>query len=194
MRLLLTTSGSNCSQKLVRLSDQNLFSNAQSIINYLSLDVNEKPITTLPMHYSFGLSIINSHLISGATILLTKRSLFEKKFWEFFHSSNPTSISGTPYIFDILNKLRFFKKDFSSVKTITQAGGKLNIEMNELILNYCDKNNKKFYVMYGQTEASPRISYLPPQNSRKKIGSIGIPIPDGKLSLIDSNKKEIKTG
>ena len=118
----------------------------------------------------------------------------KKPFWEFFHSSNPTSISGTPYIFfDILNKLRFFKKDFSSVKTITQAGGKLNIEMNELILNYCDKNNKKFYVMYGQTEASPRISYLPPQNSRKKIGSIGIPIPDGKLSLIDSNKKEIKT-
>ena len=101
-----------------------------------------------------------------------------KKLLEFFHSSNPTSISGTPYIFDILNKLRFFKKDFSSVKTITQAGGKLNIEMNELILNYCDKNNKKFYVMYGQTEASPRISYLPPQNSRKKIGSIGIPIPD----------------
>ena len=193
LRLLLTTSGSTGSQKLVRLSDQNLFSNAQSIINYLSLDVNEKPITTLPMHYSFGLSIINSHLISGATILLTKRSLFEKNFWEFFHSSNPTSISGTPYIFDILNKLRFFKKDFSSVKTITQAGGKLNIEMNELILDYCDKNNKKFYVMYGQTEASPRISYLPPQNSRKKIGSIGIPIPDGKLSLIDSNKKEIKT-
>ena len=77
------------------------------------------------------------------------------------------------------------------MKTITQAGGKLNIEMNELILDYCDKNNKKFYVMYGQTEASPRISYLPPQNSRKKIGSIGIPIPDGKLSLID--EKEIKT-
>ena len=110
LRLLLTTSGSTGSQKLVRLSDQNLFSNAQSIINYLSLDVNEKPITTLPMHYSFGLSIINSHLISGATILLTKRSLFEKNFWEFFHSSNPTSISGTPYIFDILNKLRFLKK------------------------------------------------------------------------------------
>ena len=61
---------------------------------------NEKPITTLPMYYSFGLSIINSHLISGATILLTK-ILFEKTFWEFFHSSNPTSISGTPYIFDV---------------------------------------------------------------------------------------------
>ena len=84
--LLLTTSGSTGSPKLVKLTYENIFSNAKSISQYLSIDEEERPITSLPMHYSFGLSIINSHLIKGATILLTNSSLLEREFWSFLEN------------------------------------------------------------------------------------------------------------
>lgn len=186
LALLVTTSGSTGSPKLVRLSYKNLLSNANSISKYLSIDKNERPITTLPIHYSFGMSIINSHFISGSTILLTDKSIFSPEFWKFLKFNKPSSISGVPFTFEMLNKLRFFSMNLPSIKTITQAGGKMDISLNKKIVDYCEKNKKSLYVMYGQTEASPRISYLPPEKALKKIGSIGIPIPDGNLSLIDS--------
>ena len=111
LALLLTTSGSTGSPKLVRLSYENLEANAKSIAQYLSIDEHERPITTLPMNYSFGLSIINSHLLKGATILLTSKSLMEKEFWSFLKNQHATSLSGVPYTFEILKKLRFFRMD-----------------------------------------------------------------------------------
>ena len=186
LALLLTTSGSTGSPKLARLSYKNLLSNAISISKSLSIDENERPITVLPIHYSFGMSIINSHLISGSTILLTDKSVFSPEFWKFLKLNKPTSISGVPFTFEMLMKLRFFSMKLPSIKSITQAGGKMDLNLNKEIADYCEKNNKHLYVMYGQTEASPRISYLPHEQAIKKIGSIGIPIPDGNLSLIDS--------
>lgn len=103
LAILLTTSGSTGSPKLVRISYENLISNAKSIAEYLSIDLNQRPITSLPMNYSFGLSVLNSHLIKGSTILLTPRSLMEKGFWEFLKGKKATSISGVPYTFEILN-------------------------------------------------------------------------------------------
>ena len=186
LALLLTTSGSTGSPKLVRLSYKNLLSNATSISKYLSIDENERPITSLPLYYSFGMSIINSHLISGSTILLTNKSVISPDFWKFLKLNKPSSISGVPFTFEMLNKLRFFSMKLPYIKSITQAGGKMDLNLNKEIADYCKNTNKHFYVMYGQTEASPRISYLPHQKAIKKIGSIGIPIPDGNLSLIDS--------
>ena len=191
LALLLTTSGSTGSPKLVRLSYNNLLSNAISISKYLRINQNERPITTLPIHYSFGMSIINSHLISGSTILLTNKSIFSPDFWKFLKTNKPTSISGVPFTFEMLKKLRFFSMDLPSIKSITQAGGKMDLNLNKEIAEYCKKTNKHLYVMYGQTEASPRISYVPYQKALEKIGSIGIPIPDGKLSLIDSDRNII---
>ena len=188
---MLTTSGSTGSPKLVRLSYNNLLSNAISISKYLRINQNERPITTLPIHYSFGMSIINSHLISGSTILLTNKSIFSPEFWKFLKTNKPTSISGVPFTFEMLKKLRFFSMDLPSIKSITQAGGKMDLNLNKEIAEYCKKTNKHLYVMYGQTEASPRISYVPYQKALEKIGSIGIPIPDGKLSLIDSDRNII---
>ena len=97
--LLLTTSGSTGSPKLVKLTYEKIFSNAKSISKYLSIDEKERPITSLPMNYSFGLSIINSHMINGATILLTSSSLIEKEFWSFLKTYKATSLSGVPYSF-----------------------------------------------------------------------------------------------
>jgi acyl-CoA synthetase (AMP-forming)/AMP-acid ligase II len=185
LALLLTTSGSTGSPKLVKITLNNLESNAKSIAEYLSLNKDERPITTLPMNYSFGLSIINSHLIVGATILLTSKSLMERDFWLFLKEQKATSISGVPYSFEILNKLRFFNSDIPSIKTITQAGGKLNNKLNKEVSEYCQKFDKKFFVMYGQTEATARMSYLPSDLSLEKLGSIGIAIPGGEFSLID---------
>ena len=192
LALLLTTSGSTGSPKLVKLTYDNLLSNAESISDYLSIDSSEKPITSLPMHYSFGLSIINSHLINGATILLTDSSLMQKEFWSFLKSNEATSLSGIPYSFEMLKKLRFLSMDLPSLKTITQAGGKLNDELNKEFTEYCINNNKHFYVMYGQTEATARMSFLPPEYSIEKLGSMGIAIPGGSFSLIDEERIPIE--
>lgn len=185
LALLLTTSGSTGSPKLVRLSYENLFTNAKSIVEYLSINEFERPITALPMNYSFGLSIINSHFLKGATILLTGKSLMEKEFWSFLKDEKATSLSGVPYTFEILKKLRFFRMDLPAIKTLTQAGGKLNVDLNKEIADFCVKNSKRFFVMYGQTEATARMSYLPPKFSINKIGSMGIAIPDGEFSLVN---------
>ncbi|HNQ69100.1 MAG TPA: AMP-binding protein [Bacteroidales bacterium] len=187
LALLLTTSGSTGSPKLVRLSYENVFSNARSIAMYLSINPDERPITTLPMHYTFGLSVINSHLIQGATILLTDRSLMEKEFWQFLKNEKATSLSGVPYTYEILKKLRFFKMDLPSLRTLTQAGGRLSIELQKEFAEYCLAKNKRFFVMYGQTEATARMSYLPYERVLEKLGSIGIAIPGGEFSLKDEN-------
>jgi len=185
LALLLTTSGSTGSPKLVKLSYDNILSNAVSISDYLNINSAERPITALPMHYSFGLSIINSHLIKGATFLLTNRSLMEKEFWKLIKNGEATSLSGIPYSFEILKKLRFFKMDLPCLRTITQAGGKLNDDLNREFSEYCIKTDKRFFVMYGQTEATARMSYLPQEYSISKLGSMGVAIPGGEFHLID---------
>ena len=191
LALLLATSGSTGSPKLVMLTYKNIKSNASSIIEYLSIDNKERPITTLPMSYSFGLSIINSHLYSGATILLTNRSLFEREFWTLLKKHKATSLSGVPYTFEILKKLRFFRMELPSLVTLTQAGGKMNNELNKAFAEFCHNNNKRLFVMYGQTEATARMSYLPHEQSLTKLGSMGIAIPGGKFSLVDESGQTI---
>jgi acyl-CoA synthetase (AMP-forming)/AMP-acid ligase II len=187
LKLLLTTSGSTGSPKLVRLSEENLLSNAKSIIQYLNINESEKPVTLLPMHYSYGLSIINSHLLTGATILLTDKSIFQKELWELIKTHKATSISGVPFTYQMLKKLRIFRMDLPYLKTFTQAGGRLAKDIILDFVEYCEKANKRFITMYGQTEATARMSYLPFEKSRSKAGSIGIPIPGGHFKIINEH-------
>ena len=192
LAMLLTTSGSTGSPKLVRLSYDNMLANATSIAEYLSINEHERPITTLPMSYSFGLSIINSHFIKGATLLLTSKTLMQKEFWAFLKTQKATSLSGVPYTYEILKKLRFFRMELPSLITLTQAGGKLNNELNKEFSEFCLNANKRFFVMYGQTEATARMSYLPSQYSLTKLGSMGIAIPGGEFSIIDEKGTNIE--
>lgn len=189
--LLLTTSGSTGSPKLVRLSYQNLLANASSIAEYLDITAEERPITSLPMYYSFGLSVINSHIIKGATLLLSKRGLMEKEFWNMLKEQKVTSMSGVPYTFEMLHRLRFQRMNLPDLRTITQAGGKLNDNLIEFFALHAQKTGQRFFVMYGQTEATARMSYLPYQQTLDKIGSIGIPIPGGRFMLMDDLGNEI---
>lgn len=185
--LLLTTSGSTGSPKLVRQSYENILDNARAIVNYLELDATERPITTLPMNYTYGLSIINSHLLVGATMLLTEKTLMQKEFWSFFKEAGATSFGGVPYTYEMLDKLRFFQMELPSLQTMTQSGGKLLPELHEKFAAYAQENEKKFVVMYGQCEATARISYLPPERAIEKKGSMGIVIPGGKIHLVDAD-------
>lgn len=189
--LCLTTSGSTGSPKLVRLSEGNLKSNAESIAEYLEIDEDERPVTTLPMYYSFGMSVINSHLIKGATLLLTDKPVVQKEFWNFVREQKATSIAGVPYTYEMLRRLRFFRMDLPYLKTMTQAGGKLNATFVKEFVDFAAQSGKQFIVMYGQTEAAPRMSYLPKDKAVEKNASIGVPIPGGKMSVIDTDGQEI---
>ncbi|MBR5824301.1 MAG: AMP-binding protein [Paludibacteraceae bacterium] len=189
--LCLTTSGSTGSPKLVRLSLKNLKSNAESIAEYLHINENERPITTLPMYYSFGMSVINSHLIKGATILLTDKAVLQREFWDFLKEESATSIAGVPYTYEMLKRLHFFSMDLPNLKIMTQAGGKLNASFVKEYVQFAESNGKEFVVMYGQTEAAPRMSYLPFDKAIEKNASIGIAIPGGEFSIIDSDGNEI---
>lgn len=188
LAVCLTTSGSTGSPKLVRLTKRNILANAKSIAEYLQIDENERPITMLPMYYSYGLSIINSHLLKGATILLTDKSYAQREFWNFLRESEATSMSGVPYTWEMLRRLRFMRMDLPSVRTMTQAGGKLNAEIALEYIQWAKTQNKQFIVMYGQTEATARMSYLPWEKAEEKYASIGVAIPGGGFSLAEDGE------
>lgn len=191
LALLLTTSGSTGSPKFVRQSYENIRANTESIVEYLALDSSERPITTLPMNYTYGLSIINTHLAVGATVLLTDKGLMQKEFWNFFKEQGTTSFGGVPYTYEMLHKLRFFRMDLPELRTMTQAGGKLTPELHEKFAKYAEETGRQFVVMYGQCEATARMGYLPANKAVEKKGSMGIPVPGGKFKLIDMDGKEI---
>ena len=192
LSVLLTTSGSTGSPKLVRLSKENLMSNALSIVEYLNITANERPVTGLPMYYSFGLSIINSHVLVGATLLLTPSSYVEREFWQFANDNSFTSFSGVPYTFEIMKKLKLWKIPMPTLRTLTQAGGKLSNELLQFFIEKYEPRGVKFFLMYGQTEATARMSYLDPKYSIIKLGSIGKGIPGGTFSLVDNDGKVIE--
>lgn len=191
LALLLTTSGSTGSPKLVRQSQENINANTASIVEYLKLTKEERPVTVLPMNYTFGLSIIHSHVAVGATILLTTYGIFEKGLWQFMMEERATSVSGVPYTFEMLKRIGFMDMDLPHLTTMTQAGGRLSPKLQEEYGEFALRNNKRFVVMYGQTEATARMSYLPPEDVVRKCGSIGFAIPGGTFSLIDENENII---
>lgn len=193
LALLLTTSGSTGSPKFVRQSYKNIRANTDSIIEYLKLDSTERAITTLPMNYTYGLSILNTHLAVGATILMTQKTLIQRDFWNFFAQQKATSFGGVPYTYEMLDRLMFFRRKLPDLRTMTQAGGKILPALHKKFAEYAAKEGKHFVVMYGQAEATARMAYLPPEKALEKCGSTGIAIPGGKFDLIDANGGKITT-
>jgi long-chain acyl-CoA synthetase len=187
LALLLSTSGSTGSGKYVRLSMQNLLANAESIASYLELTADELPITTLPPTYSYALSVIHSHLLVGATIAVTAKTFFDRAFWNFFRETQVTSMAGVPYHYEILNKLRFAKMSLPSLRTLTQAGGRMEPELTRHYAVHCFQNGMRFFTMYGQTEATARMSYVPADQAQAKAGSVGVAIPRGAFELHDEH-------
>lgn len=189
--LLLSTSGTTESPKFVRLSKKNLEDNTTKIIKYLNIKKNHTTITTMPAGYSYGLSILNSHLKAESKIVLNNNSIVEKSFWEKMKKFKVNSFGGVPEFYEFLRKLNFEKYVNKNMKYLTQAGGKLNEKDLEYFGKICKKNKIKFYIMYGQTEASPRISFLEWKFFFKKMNSIGKPLKGYKLKIFNKDK-EIK--
>ncbi|MGW4929850.1 AMP-binding protein [Agromyces sp. NPDC004153] len=183
LALLASTSGSTGSPKLVRLSRKNLESNARAIAEYLRLTPDDRAATTLPMHYCYGLSVINSHLVAGASLVLTERSVTDAGFWHEASEHRITSFAGVPYTFELLEAGGFAERMPSSIRYLTQAGGRLAPEAVRRFARLGERRAFEFFVMYGQTEATARMAYVPAELAEQAAGSIGRPIPGGRLRI-----------
>ena len=192
LSLLLPTSGSTGSPKLVRHSYRNIEANADNVRRLFKLDGTEKAMAILPMHYTMGLSVIASHLLAGATLLLSGRSLLDKGFWATLKEA--TSFTGVPYSYEILTKMRFTRMDLPNLKVITQGGGKLTEAMWNTLAQYAREKGKQFIATYGQSECTARMAYLPGEMALDKVCSIGIAEPGGQLSIVDDNGVETFEG
>lgn len=181
LALLLPTSGSTGSPKCVRLSKENLRSNTQAICDYLPIDQNSRYITSLPMCYTYGLSNIHIHLELGGKVILTEKSVLDKDFWTLFDRYEVNSFAGVPFTYEVIKKLKLFENMNRTLKLMTQAGGHLDENIQRYFIALAKEKEIKFYVMYGQTEATARISYLPPKMLESRLGSVGIPISGGAL-------------
>lgn len=192
LSLLLPTSGSTGSPKLVRHSYRNIEANAENVCRLFELTEDERAMAILPMHYTMGLSVIASHLYAGATLLLSGRSLLDKGFWSMLKEA--TSFTGVPYSYEILTKMRFTRMDLPNLRIITQGGGKLTPEMWNTLAQYAQDKGKKFIATYGQSECTARMAYLPAELALTKICSIGIAEPGGQLSIVDNDGTETFEG
>lgn len=185
LAIMLTTSGSTGSPKFVRQTYKNIEANTASIVEYLDIIPEDRAITTLPMSYTYGLSIIQSHLMAGAQIILTELTFFDRGFWNFFKEMGATTFGAVPYTYQMLDRLRFLRLDLPSLRYITQAGGRLGEELHLKFSTGMRENGKALVVMYGATEATARMSYVPADATVEKAGSIGIAIPGGRFELVD---------
>jgi long-chain acyl-CoA synthetase len=192
--LLLTTSGSTGSPKLVRLSRGNLEANARSIARYLRLTPAERPITSLPMSYSYGLSVINSHLAAGASMVFTDDGVIQRGFWHAMERHACTSLAGVPYTYQMLLQTGLLKNKGATLRTLTQAGGRLEERYVQQVHELALARGWNFFVMYGQTEATARISYVPVETLGAKLGSVGVAIPDGTLWVDEVTEELVYRG
>lgn len=191
LTLMLSTSGTTGAPKLVRLSRSNLTSNAVSIAAYLEIGPDERAITTLPFHYSYGLSVLHTHLAQGASLVLTDRSIVEQAFWEAFTRNGATSMALVPFQFDLLDQGAFERRALPTLKTITQAGGKLAEALVRRYAALGRRSGWRLFVMYGQTEASPRMAYVPPEDLEANATTIGRAVPGGRFEIIGTDGRPI---
>ncbi|MBU2097513.1 MAG: AMP-binding protein [Gammaproteobacteria bacterium] len=191
LALLLSTSGSTGSPKSVMLSQANLQANALSISQYLPILATDTAITSLPLHYSYGLSVLNSHLFIGAKIVLTDYSVMNKEFWQLVNQHQVSSLAGVPFSYQMLKTLRFERLPLPALRYLTQAGGKLSPELMSYLRQLQERLHIPVFVMYGQTEATARIAYLAPEHLSRYTDCIGNAIPGGELLLRDPQDRTL---
>ncbi|MEQ1874553.1 MAG: AMP-binding protein [Ilumatobacteraceae bacterium] len=183
LALLLSTSGSTGSPKLVRLSYKNVASNAGAIAEYLSLTQGDRAITSLPLHYCYGLSVLHSHLVVGASVVLTNASVVDPCFRYSLEHFEVTNFAGVPHTFELLDRSRFDELTLPHLRLLTVAGGRLAPDRVQSWAHRLDQRGARLFVMYGQTEATARMAYLPPELAATCPSAIGVPVPGGAIEL-----------
>ena len=171
--LLITTSGSTGSAKFVRQSWENLRFNAETLAGILQISAADKTITALPLQYTYGLSVLHANLLRGAAMVVTGFSVMDPEFWDLFEAEEVTSFHAVPNTYDMLYRIALYEEDFPSLRTMSQAGGKLSLELQAYYARYAAERGKRFVIMYGQSEATAAISFLPPEDALRKPGSVG---------------------
>lgn len=190
IKIMISTSGTTGSPKFVKLSEENIYNNALSILDYLPvIDTDVTPLN-LPIYYSYGLSVLITNAIRGGQIICGVKNIFNKLFWVDFQKYGFTSLAGVPYVYEVLNNIGFTKIKYPTLRYLTQAGGKLNDQLIKIFQQYSICNHIDFFMMYGQTEATARISYLNITRHINKIGSVGKAVLNGKL-MIDKTTNEL---
>lgn len=178
LAVLLTTSGSTGSPKLVRLSHRAVAANAAQIVEALRMGPDDRAVTTLSPAYSFGLSVVNSHLLCGGSLLLTARTPLEREFWAELGEHGVTTLPGVPFTFDVVRRAGGAKLAPASLRKLIQAGGAMPVAVQRW-LREAFAGRADLFVMYGQTEATARIAVLPPEEAAANEGSVGRPLPGG---------------
>lgn len=189
--ILLSTSGSTGTAKLVKLTNKNITSNTQAIVEYLQLTAQDVGVTNLKLFYSYGMSVVNTHLTAGGSLVVTDRGPDDPVFWELAAQHGVTNIAGVPYNYEVIRQEKSDLASLPSLRMLTQAGGKLAPATVKYFADTGEECGFDFCVMYGQTEASPRMSYLPPELASKSPTSIGKAIPGGRLYLVDDKGNTI---
>lgn len=191
LSMLLTTSGSTGSPKLVRHSYINIEESARNVSEFLGFTNMDRSLIDLQLHYTMGLNVACSSLYAGATLIMTTHTAMEKEYWEFFDKNNVTNITGVPYNYEILKRLKFFDRNYPHLRILAQGGGRLNDTMFAEIAEYAQRMGKQFFATFGTSETTARIAFLPPHRAVEKTGSIGQAIACGKLFLVDENRDVI---
>ncbi|WP_118976981.1 AMP-binding protein [Taibaiella koreensis] len=194
IKLLLSTSGSTGSPKMVKLSEENIISNALSILDYLPVKHTDTVPLNLPLFYSYGFSVFTTNAIAGGRILCTCRDLIQKEFWEDWQQYQCTSLAGVPYVYEMIQRFGLLPRMLPSLRYLTQAGGKLNPTLVTQFAAYSKEHGFPFYVMYGQTEATARMSWLEPTALERKAGAIGKAIKDGSFTIDPENCELLYSG
>ncbi|CAP56950.1 AMP-binding protein [Gluconacetobacter diazotrophicus] len=185
LALLIPTSGSTGDSKCVRLTGRNIESCTRAIVSYLAITEERVTVSLLPFHYSYGLSVLHNTAFVRGTMLLTEQSVLEKNLWQRIEDACVTDISGVPFTFETIRRIRLSEKVMGNLLCVTQAGGALTPRLTQYFWQYFADHNVRYFTMYGQTEAAPRISYVPPDRAMDKLGSVGIPIPGGKIEIVE---------
>jgi acyl-coenzyme A synthetase/AMP-(fatty) acid ligase len=192
--ILLSTSGTTGSAKLVRLAREAITTNARQIGMALNIDCDSVGIAHLPMHYSYGLSVVTSHLNCGAAIYLTENAMTTPDFWSGVAAAGGTHLPGVPFHYAVLARLGIAKLVPPSVTVFTQAGSALDLKIQRRIHADARARGASFYVMYGQTEAGPRMTTLPSGAFEQKVGSVGQALSGGRLSIVGDDGRAVPCG
>ena len=187
LALLLSTSGSTGSPKTVRLTLAAVEANARQIVQALEIGPAERAPTTLPLSYSYGLSVLNSHLMAGAAVILTQEGLTSRRLWQSLTDCGATSFTGVPASYQLLCRLDLETLAPPSLTTLTQAGGALAPAQLNRLRDFVGRRGGRLFVMYGQTEATARMAVLPPEDLPHCLGAAGRALPHGRIEVVDDD-------
>lgn len=191
LALLIPTSGSTGDPKSVRLSARNVEACTDAVCEYLLMTPERVAVSLLPLHYSYGLSVLHNTMNVRGSIVMTDLSILDRDFLGFCETKGVTDLAGVPFIFEALRRARLSEGLTRQLVSVTQAGGRLNPAITRHFLELFAGSSTRYYTMYGQTEAAPRISYLPPEAGIEKLGTVGVPISCGQVSIDGASGGEL---